>query len=117
MLLVRPGLDFFSLVFALFKAGVVPVVIDPGIGMRSIAQCCREAAPEAFIGIPRAIAAAADSWLGAADRRRIVWVGSGRRPRSGRMIKTLDDLRMRGQCALWNGGPMRRAAGHPWLGR
>ena len=32
--MVRPGLDFFSLVFALFKAGVVPVVIDPGIGLR-----------------------------------------------------------------------------------
>ena len=27
VLMVRPGLDFFSLVFALFKAGVVPVVL------------------------------------------------------------------------------------------
>ena len=31
-LLVRPGIDFISLVFALFKAGVVIVLIDPGMG-------------------------------------------------------------------------------------
>ena len=57
VLMVRPGLDFFSLVFALFKAGVVPVVIDPGIGLKSLAHCCEQAAPDAFIGIPKAIAA------------------------------------------------------------
>ena len=55
--MVRPGLDFFSLVFALFKAGVVPVLIDPGIGLRNLGQCCREAAPEVFIGIPKALLA------------------------------------------------------------
>src|SRR5262245_28994029 len=33
-LMVPPGLDFFSLSFALFKTGAVPVLIDPGIGMR-----------------------------------------------------------------------------------
>ena len=77
VLLVRPGLDFFSLVFALFKAGVVPVVIDPGIGLRSLAQCCREAAPEAFIGIPRAIAAHWVFGWGRKTVRRVVWVGPG----------------------------------------
>ncbi len=55
--MVRPGLDFFSLVFALFKAGVVPVLIDPGIGLRNLGQCCREAEPEVFIGIPKALLA------------------------------------------------------------
>ena len=35
------GLDFFSLVFALFKAGVVPVLIDPGIGLRNLGRCAR----------------------------------------------------------------------------
>ena len=39
----------------MFKAGVVPVLIDPGIGLRNLGQCCREAAPEVFIGIPKAV--------------------------------------------------------------
>ncbi len=30
VVMVPPGLDFFSLVFGVFKAGVVPVLIDPG---------------------------------------------------------------------------------------
>ena len=55
VVMVRPGLDFFSLVFALFKAGIVPVLIDPGIGLRNLGQCCREAEPEVFIGIPKAL--------------------------------------------------------------
>ena len=33
--MVRPGLDFFALAFGLFKAGVVPVLIDPGMGSRA----------------------------------------------------------------------------------
>ena len=32
--MVRPGLDFFSLVFAVFKAGVVPVSDRPGDATR-----------------------------------------------------------------------------------
>ncbi|MHC4401096.1 MAG: AMP-binding protein, partial [Planctomycetota bacterium] len=35
-LLVRPGIDFVSLVFALFKAGAVVILIDPGMGRRSL---------------------------------------------------------------------------------
>ena len=53
--MVRPGLDFFALTFALFKAAVVPVLIDPGIGLKSLGRCLAEAAPEVFIGIPRAV--------------------------------------------------------------
>ncbi|NND46019.1 MAG: AMP-binding protein, partial [Xanthomonadales bacterium] len=58
-LMVPPGLDFFALFFALFKAGVVPVLIDPGIGLRPLKQCLDEARPEAFIGVTRAQAARA----------------------------------------------------------
>ena len=38
-LMVGPGLDFFALTFAIFKAGAVPVVIDPGIGIRNLKKC------------------------------------------------------------------------------
>ena len=77
--MVRPGLDFFSLVFALFKAGVVPVLIDPGIGLRNLGQCCREAEPEVFIGIPKALSGAAASRLGTQDRAADILVAPGRR--------------------------------------
>lgn len=53
-LMLTPGLDFFALFFALFKAGAVPVLIDPGIGMNPLKQCLSEAAPKAFIGVTRA---------------------------------------------------------------
>jgi len=51
---VTPGLDFFALVFALFKVGAVPVMIDPGIGRQQMRVCLSEVQGEAFIGVPRA---------------------------------------------------------------
>ncbi len=54
ILMVRPGLDFFTLIFALFKSGAVPVVVDPGMGLRRMAACFRQSHPAAFIGIPAA---------------------------------------------------------------
>ncbi len=56
-LMVPPSLEFFALTFALFKSGIVPVLIDPGIGIRNLGKCLAEAQPEAFIGIPKAHAA------------------------------------------------------------
>ena len=56
-LMVPPSLDFFTLTFALFKAGAVPVLIDPGIGVRNLGGCLAHALPEAFIGIAKAHAA------------------------------------------------------------
>ena len=57
VLMVKPSLEFFSLVFGVFKAGAVPVVVDPGIGLKSLRQCLGESEPAAFIGIPTAHAA------------------------------------------------------------
>jgi acyl-CoA synthetase (AMP-forming)/AMP-acid ligase II len=54
VLMVPPSLEFFALTFALFKAGAVPVLIDPGMGIKNLGQCFAEASPEAFLGIPRA---------------------------------------------------------------
>ena len=53
-LMLTPGLDFFAVFFALFKAGAVPVLIDPGIGMKPLKACLAEAAPKAFIGVTKA---------------------------------------------------------------
>ncbi|HEY0839107.1 MAG TPA: fatty acid CoA ligase family protein [Vulgatibacter sp.] len=54
VLMVKPSLEFFGLMFALFKAGAVPVLIDPGIGRRPLLRCLDEVEPEAFVGIPAA---------------------------------------------------------------
>lgn len=53
-LMLKPGLDFFAVFFALFKAGAVPVLIDPGIGLPALKQCLAEAGPQAFIGTTKA---------------------------------------------------------------
>jgi acyl-CoA synthetase (AMP-forming)/AMP-acid ligase II len=52
VVMVKPGLDLFSLAFGLFQAGVVPVMVDPGMGVRNLKTCLAEARPQAFIGIP-----------------------------------------------------------------
>jgi acyl-CoA synthetase (AMP-forming)/AMP-acid ligase II len=54
VLLVRPGIDFVSLVFALFKVGATTVLIDPGMGRRNLLRCLAETEPEGFVAIPQA---------------------------------------------------------------
>ncbi len=57
VLMVPPGLDLFPLAFGLFRAGAVPVLVDPGIGLKHLKACLGNAEPEAFIGVPKAHAA------------------------------------------------------------
>jgi len=51
VLMVTPGLDFFALVFALFRVGATLVLIDPGIDKRALKSCLAEVEPEAFVGV------------------------------------------------------------------
>ncbi len=76
-LLVPPSPELFSLTFALFKAGAVPVFIDPGIGARNMKGCLAEAEPEAFIGIPKAHLARRLLGWGRRSIRLTVVVGGG----------------------------------------
>jgi acyl-CoA synthetase (AMP-forming)/AMP-acid ligase II len=75
VLMVRPSLSFFSMVFGLFKAGVVPVMVDPGLGVRNLGPCLAEARPEAFIGIPRAQMARRLLGWGRATIRKSITIG------------------------------------------
>jgi acyl-CoA synthetase (AMP-forming)/AMP-acid ligase II len=59
VVMLRPTPEFFLVMFALFKAGAVPVLVDPGIDKRALGQCLGEARPEAFVGIPLALLARA----------------------------------------------------------
>ncbi|MBN8716111.1 MAG: AMP-binding protein [Stenotrophomonas sp.] len=76
VVMVRPTPAFFLLMFALFKAGAVPVLVDPGIARRALKQCLDEAQPQAFIGIPLALLAKALLGWAKAARVRIT---TGRR--------------------------------------
>jgi acyl-CoA synthetase (AMP-forming)/AMP-acid ligase II len=77
-LLVPPSPELFSLTFALFKAGAVPVFIDPGIGARNMKGCLAEAEPEAFIGVPKAHLARRLLGWGKKTLTILVTVGGGR---------------------------------------
>ncbi|HEL4834118.1 fatty acid CoA ligase family protein [Stenotrophomonas sp. C4297] len=100
VVMVRPSPEFFLLMFALFKLGAVPVLVDPGIDKRALKQCLDEAQPQAFIGIPLAhVARLVLRWAPSAARlvtvgRRLGWGGT-----------TLAALERAGA----NGGPMLAA--------
>ncbi|PRP98273.1 Long-chain-fatty-acid--CoA ligase [Enhygromyxa salina] len=74
-LMVKPSPELFALSFAMFKAGVVPVMIDPGLGMRGLGACLARAQPSAFIGIPVAHAARIALGWGRETIEQIVSVG------------------------------------------
>src|SRR5579872_1718004 len=52
VLMVRPGVEFIALTFALFKVGAVVVLIDPGMGPRRVFRCLDQVEPEGFVAIP-----------------------------------------------------------------
>ena len=53
-MLVPFGALFIELVFALLKAGVVVILIDPGIGKKHLVDCLSASNPDGFVGIPKA---------------------------------------------------------------
>ena len=52
LLLVRQGLPLIAAAFALFRLGAVPVVIDPGMGLKNFLACVARSRPTALVGIP-----------------------------------------------------------------
>ena len=96
VLMVKPSLDFFALTFALFKAGAVPVLIDPGMGIKNVGRCLAEAEPTAFIGIPKAQTARLILGWARKSLKTIVTVGR-RGPWSG---FDLDEIRRSGRLRL-----------------
>lgn len=54
LLFLTPGPDLIACVFALFKMGVIPVLLDPGMGRERLKGCIKHVAPDIFIGIRKA---------------------------------------------------------------
>ncbi len=52
IVMVRPGLDFMIIIFGLFKAGLAPVMVDPGMGVKRMLRCLAEGRPSGIVGLP-----------------------------------------------------------------
>ena len=52
LIMVRQGLPLIASVFALFRIGAVPVVIDPGMGLKNFLSCVAHSRPRALVGVP-----------------------------------------------------------------
>ena len=75
MMMVPPGFDFFILSFSMLQTGIVPVFIDPGIGIKNLKKCIAEAEPVGFIGISKAHAARVFLGWGKKTIRKTVTLG------------------------------------------
>ena len=52
LVLVKPGYDLIVSCFALLYIGAIPVIIDPGMGLRSLLSCIRRTKPKNLITVP-----------------------------------------------------------------
>ncbi|GAB4013360.1 MAG: fatty acid CoA ligase family protein [Bdellovibrio sp.] len=46
---MRPSLKFHAMVFALYKARLVPVMIDPGMGRKNLLKCIQDCKPTVMV--------------------------------------------------------------------
>jgi acyl-CoA synthetase (AMP-forming)/AMP-acid ligase II len=51
LVMERNGPRFVALTFALFKLGAMPVLLDPGMGVKRLLDCITELKPDCLIGI------------------------------------------------------------------
>ncbi len=56
LVLMKNSAEFVALVFALFRVGAVPILVDPGMGLGRFLKVIEEVEPEGLVGIPRAFA-------------------------------------------------------------
>jgi acyl-CoA synthetase (AMP-forming)/AMP-acid ligase II len=52
LVLVKPGFDLYAVLYALMKMGAVPVLVDPGMGLRNVLACVAQIQPRVVIAIP-----------------------------------------------------------------
>jgi acyl-CoA synthetase (AMP-forming)/AMP-acid ligase II len=51
---VKPSIDFCAYTFSLFKIGAIPVLIDPGMGLKNVLSSIESIDARVFLGIPAA---------------------------------------------------------------
>lgn len=54
VVLIKPGADLFAVVFALLRIGAIPVLIDPGMGIKAMVRALSTVKAGAFAGMTKA---------------------------------------------------------------
>jgi len=88
--MVPPGVEFAGVTLALFRIGALPVLIDPGMGIRGLGRCIAEAVPSTFVGSHKAnFARLAFRW-GRPSIRRVIRINKFLQECASELL--LDDL-------------------------
>ena len=53
LMLVSNSAEFVAMTFAVFRLGCVPVLIDPGMGVKRMVQCIEDLSPEGLVAVPK----------------------------------------------------------------
>ncbi len=53
LMLVNNSAQFVALTFALFRIGVQPVLIDPGMGLKPLLRCVEQIRPDGLVAVPK----------------------------------------------------------------
>ncbi len=53
VLMLPPGEDLLVTVFAMLRLGTVPIVIDPGMGIKNLIKSVKQVQPDLFLGCPK----------------------------------------------------------------
>ncbi|MEO6002813.1 MAG: fatty acid CoA ligase family protein [Opitutus sp.] len=51
LVMVRQGLPLIAAAFAIFKLGAIPILIDPGMGLKTFLNCVERSQPRVLLGI------------------------------------------------------------------
>ncbi len=54
ILMVKPGPRLYIILLAMFKVGAIPVIVDPGMGLKRFLHCYKTVGAEVFIGTRKA---------------------------------------------------------------
>lgn len=84
---VRPCIDWVVLIYALFRLGAQPVLIDPAMGRAGVLRCVERIAPRGFIGL--GLACALKLVFPRAFRSVEVTIAHGALPLGARTISSL----------------------------
>jgi acyl-CoA synthetase (AMP-forming)/AMP-acid ligase II len=51
LILAKPSLEFYAMLFGLMKVGAVPILLDPGMGLRNLLKCIAQTRPVAMVAL------------------------------------------------------------------
>ena len=97
IVMVKSSPELYIVLFALFKVGAIPVVVDPGMGVRKMVACYASVGAEAFIGIPLAHVVRVLFPKAFATLRTIVTVGK-RKAWGGLLLRDVYDREHTREC-------------------